>query len=538
MRGAAYLKLDNELKDRQRRTISPYGTPPLETYQYATFLIAITGMNTYASLDLYTRIVPGEINVKTQKLTFTNQYGERVVTDRFEKAFSVESKQVEGRTTYLVEHTDISAYLDNYFLEIIQYLKDAIKVHKNTNARSLSATPRSEDGIADHLRLEKMIKDLTIRKPLSPCISRVLQLLKTEPFGNQPGISQICSTTFAENTRLGVVKRGAPLSDSPGLFALANLFYDTITMGSPNLTIGTIQVDGKPSTMEQYVAFMTNLSKKYALDDTPRTAAEYEKKGLSGIINKRDERDCQGTTGDIPLSSDTTKKVQEIIKTMFNEQVKHAAKCSEIINMLFKFTYSTSKSDDKKEEKTDDKKRIILINLSDGLVFKGFPELQRINHLTREYLAGYHSNCENKYEEAVKYIVDDQKAKKDTAEAAKTLQKAQQDAALAKTIQEQDRIKAEQAKVRNAATKTRMDALAVQRAKEAQRKKELDTHAQELADKAAAAYQQKKALQTKKPAIGTATSTATSTAPTPDLRMPYVNEHRIFGPRKGAQTSI
>jgi hypothetical protein len=207
------------------------------------------------------------------------------------------------------------------------------------------------------------------------------------------------------------VKPGASLSKSPGLFALANLFYDTITIGSPNLTIGTEREDGKPSSMEQYVAFMTNLSKKYALDETPRTGAEYEKKGLAGIVNKRDERDCKGTTTDIQLSLDATRKVHGVVKTMFDYQVKHAAICFDIINMLFKITY-----------KTDEKGRKIIksLNLSDALVIKGFPELYRINRLTREHLANYHSNCENKYETAVGYIIDDQKAKKNaaTAEAA------------------------------------------------------------------------------------------------------------------------
>jgi hypothetical protein len=317
--------------------------------------------------------------------------------------------------------------LDNYLSEIIQYLKAAIKVHKNANnnSRAVSTIRRSEDGISEHLRLEETISALMTRKPLSPCISRVLQLLKTEPFENEPGMSQICSATFAENKRLGVVKPSAPLSDSPGLFALANLFYDTITIGSPNLSIGMDEVDGKPSSMKQYVAFMSNLSKRYALDETPRTPAEYEQKGLAGIKNKRDEEKCNGTTTDIPLSLQTTKDVHAVIKTMFDYQVKHAARCLDIINMLFKTTYETTE---------DGKKRIKSIHLSDGLIVRGFPELYRINRLARELLIGYHSHCEDKYETAVGYIVGDQKAKKNAenmAEKAKreAAEKAQQAAA-------------------------------------------------------------------------------------------------------------
>jgi hypothetical protein len=439
-RGVVYLKLEDELKDRDRRIISSYGNPPLESYQSATFYIGISGMSKYATLDLYTRIAPDETKVKTQKLSFINQYDESVVTEQFEKTFSVDTKQVNGKTTYVIKNMDVSEYLANYFSEIIQYLKDAIRVHKNANSssRALSTTRRSEEGISEHLRLEKMIDDLTTRKPLGHCIARALQLLKAEPFDKEVGITQICSATFAENKRMGVVKQGSPLSDSPGLFALANLFYDTITIGSPNLSIGTERIDGKPSSMEQYVAFMTSLSKMYALDDTPHTGEEYEKKGLAGIINKRDQIDCKGITAALPLSNTTTKKVHDIVKTMFQDQVNHAAKCFKIINMLFKITY---------ENTSDGKKRIKLLNLSDGLITKGFPELYRINREVRELLVSYYTNCENKYKMGMQLVLNEQKAEKNALEAKIAAEnakiKAKVEAEVKAKVEAEAKVKAE-----------------------------------------------------------------------------------------------
>jgi N-methylhydantoinase A/oxoprolinase/acetone carboxylase beta subunit len=76
--------------------------------------------------------------------------------------------------------------------------------------------------------------------------------------------------------------------------------------------------------------------------------------------------------------------------------------------MLFKITYKTDERG---------KKTIKSLNLSDALVIKGFPELYRINRLTREHLASYHSNCENKYQTAVGFIVEGEKAKKNAATA-------------------------------------------------------------------------------------------------------------------------
>ena len=409
-RGDVYLKIEDILKDKDDRVISSYGVPPLQSYQSGTFFIGISGMSKYASLEVYTRIAPGEIKIKINKLTFINQYGENITTNQFEKTFYVERQQVDGKIIYIVKdrsNTDISVYLATYFLEITQYLKDAIKSHKDTtyNSRIAPSTRRSEEGITSHLRVEKMIDDLTTRKPLGHCIARALQLLKTKPFENEPGISQICSATFAENKRTGVVKRGAPLSDSPGLFALANLFYDTITISSPNLTIGKNKVDGNKSSMEQYVEFMTTLSKQYTLSDKSLTSAEYEEKGLASIINKRDESACPSITSDIPLSLDTTKKVHAVVQSMFQDQVNHAAKCFKIVSMLFNITY----------DKTT--KRPALIKLSDNLISKGFPELERINREARELLVSYYTNCENKYWTGMKHVLDERKATNDAVKA-------------------------------------------------------------------------------------------------------------------------
>jgi hypothetical protein len=392
--GVVYLKLESNIKN---------STPRLESRQDAIFYIGISGMkDNPAILEVYTRYSSLDgIEVQTKTLSFMNKYQEKITTNQFEKKFKVESQEDGGKTTYFIKkersRVDVSEYLNDYFSTITQYLKDAIKVHKdasNSNSRIAPTTRRSEEGITNHLKVEKMIDDLTTKKPLGHCIARALQLLKTEPFQNEPGISQICNATFADNKRTGVVKRGAPLSDSPGLFALANLFYDTIMIGSEQLTIGK-------NSMEQYVAFMKTLSKQYEADDT---STEYQKSGLSGIRDKRDEKLCGNNKEDIRLTLDTTNKVYDIVKSMFQAQVKHAAECLKIINRLFNITY--------------DKTKPISIKLHDNLISKGFPELESINRDARELLIQYYTNCENKYIQGMTLVLNEQKAKKEAANAA------------------------------------------------------------------------------------------------------------------------
>ena len=409
-RGDVFIIIEDSLKDQAHRTLTTSNAP--RAFQDATFQVIIDKMDTWATLDVETRRTPGQTTVKIKTLQFKNNFQENVSTDEYKTEFNIEEKEVEGKVTYVTEksNTKISHYLADYFLQIVKYLKDAIKVHKNaTDSGTISTSSKSEEAITDHLRIEKMIGALEKRKPLGHCIARALQLLKSEPFKNEPGISQICSATFADNKRMGIVKKGEPLSDSPGLFALANLFYDTITMGSANLTIGKNPVDGK-SSMDQYIEFMKKLSEQYGSGIL--TSEEYQEKGLGSISNKRDKVDCSTSKDNIELTPDNTKKVHAIVKTMFQAQVTHAAKCFKIIEMLFNITYDKAT------------KKPIFIKLHDNLISKGFPELERINREARELLVGYYTDCEDKYMRGMLLVVEQEKKKKNAANAALNTEKA------------------------------------------------------------------------------------------------------------------
>ena len=439
-KGDIYLKIEDVLRDKDDRVIATYDEDRSVYFkQSAVFSIATAGMNKYATLELYTLLSPGEIKIKTNKLKFTNQYGEQSSTDEFELTFYVERQEVNGKTTYIIKNKEpknIVEFLDGYFSPIIKYIKERIKIHKDSENRTRVTTGRrSEEGITSHLRLEKMIEDLTIRKPLGHCIARALQLLKTDPYSKEPGISQICSATFADNKRAGVVKPGAPLSEDAGLFALANLFYDTIVIGSPNLTIGEKKIDNK-STMDEYIAFMTTLARQYTIEKGPRTTEEY-KKGLSSIIDTRDKEFCDKPE-DIPLSAKTSTKVQAIVKTMFEAQVAHAAECFKIIAMLFHITYDPTT------------KKPIAMKLNDNLITKGFPELERINRITRELLVKYYTNCEDKYREGMGHILIEKKATKNMTNAAAKAEANAKARAIANEIAAKEKEKAAKAQAKAA----------------------------------------------------------------------------------------
>ena len=435
-KGTISIKMEDSLKDSSDKPIPTYGIPPPNTYQNATCFITMPGINQYHTLHFYTLMSPDRIKVKIGKLTFKNIVGETIVVNKFDQIFYIENIVISGKPTYIIKDrsiTDMPSFMANLFSEIITYIKSAMKerkdnIYEGDRARSERAlgdrsdrgiSPKSEVGITSHLKVEKMIDDLTVRRPLGHCIARALQLLKTEPFPNQPGISQICSVAFAGKSteRIGLPKSGKPLSDHPGLFALANLFYDTIMIGSPDLIIGKNKVDGQRSTFEDYVAFMTTLANQY-MSNIPDHPQELEEKGLSGMINKRDEKMCTSSdnkplTDEISLTPQTTTEVRKIVKSMFQMQVNHAIKCSEIINMLFTITIHPTT------------KKPTMFKLNDNLIHKGFPELERINREARKILVDYYTNCENKYKDGMKLIWMEKETKIETglAQAKAELEK-------------------------------------------------------------------------------------------------------------------
>lgn len=514
--GTVFMKIENFLKDGPQGK-QLYEHPPI-TYQGGTFFIRVGNANHYDKLDVYTQMDGDIIKVKIGKLTFMNIEKKTIIIKKFSTSFYVRRDDAEYIVYQKSKPiSPVPIFMSGIFSKIIRYLRDTIKESKEEiyrlegltesdhdsdsdsdlwdkkrrdrsdsrygdsrygdsrygdssdrsdsrygdrsdsryGVRRYGTNVRKEEGITSHLKVEKMIDALEVRRPLGHCIARALQLLKTEPFANQPGISQICSVAFdgKSTNRIGLPKSGKPLSDHPGLFALANLFYDTVTIGSPNLTIGKVRVDNQPSTFDEYVAFMRTLSKQYMGEDK---VTDWNKKGLSDIKNKRDTDLCK-SADEIPLSSNATNRVHDIVKEMFQKQIAHASNCFEIISMLFTITY-----DPRTNKPT-------MFKLNDNIIREGFPELERVNRKAREILVEYYTSCENQYREGMKIVLTGQQAKIDAVKQAK----AREDAMKTQALQAQ-----------MVASKAESDRIKTRRAQEQARAKELQK--QDILTKSAA----------------------------------------------------
>lgn len=288
----------------------------------------------------------------------------------------------------------ISDYFNEVISNVIKFIKDN---NVSNTITSTSGVIISETGTTDELKLARIVQNLTKTKPLGHCLARAMQLLRTLPLKGQDAVSHICKAKFLEYTtssvsgtktqisRSGIPEPGKPLSDSPGLAALSQLFYDTVMFGTPKITIGTKAGPSpdKKSSLELYVDFMRKMSNLFEGSES-KLDIDYSKKTLENIINKRDKAMCSDISENLRIPSNNVGNVYQYVSKLYKIQIKHAADCGKIITLLFNMTRDKSSGR-------------YTFSLNDNIIKKGFPEIERINFIARDLLVRYYSNCETTY---------------------------------------------------------------------------------------------------------------------------------------------
>ena len=257
--------------------------------------------------------------------------------------------------------------------------------------------------VDDHLRIDKLIKNLTSVKPLGHCVARALQLLRVSPI-DSTAESNICKAKFLDTkvttdkydrrdkynqygsvtySRAGLPMPGETLDNSPGLVALSNLFYDTIERGTPQLVMGN-------TSLKEYMQFMKTMS-TYFGDSKGEEAEQYKTLKLKGVSNKRDRDICGAKVDSISIDDKKARDVQEVIRDLYRIQLQHAAKAGKIINRLFLIEAS-----DKGELK---------IHFHPNVLKKGLTEINSINQDARKVLVDYYQNCELAYMSGVNIVM-------------------------------------------------------------------------------------------------------------------------------------
>jgi len=386
--------------------------------QRGIFFIAYIGGNRYSQLEAFSKVegIGGNIKFTFGKFKYYNKKN-AVNPETIDlpsdiipnKTLTIRTERPAGAKAYIYTIIGSDKTISDYFTEILSKVVEFLKRNTldETSTTTSSGVIVSETGTTEELRLARIIQNLTKTKPLGHCLARAMQLLQTQPIKERDAVSHICKAKFLEYTttsasgtktefsRSGLPEPGRQLSDSPGLAALSQLFYDTILIGTPKIIIGTKPGPGpdRKSSLELYVEFMKRMGMLFEGKDFQKTNDNIIKEGLTGIRNKRDATLCTGISGDIPVARNQVDNIYGFVNKLYQIQISHAAECGKIIKMLFNIERDKSSGR-------------YTISLNINVVKKGLPEIERINFIARNLLVKYYTNCETTYLTGMKAVVD------------------------------------------------------------------------------------------------------------------------------------
>lgn len=282
------------------------------------------------------------------------------------------------------------------FHEYISRLLERLILYVTGSYKKRQEDGISDDGVIGPLQLSKL--DYALRnQPLGHCIARAMQLLNMDPAGKDAEgkafTSSICKAAFfvspdgTKHSRRGMPVGGKDLSETPGLLAMSQLFYDTVVTGSPSLVMGK-------ESFEQYRVFMKRMAGLFMGKEAATNLVVTDKTHLDSIKDIRNSVQ-QGICKDysdkvIPLTTETAQSIKQVVYSLYRRQLEHAEQCGSIFKMMFVI---------KKEGKEPE------VQLSENIMQGGIPEINRINRLAREVLIQYYSDCESKYYEGIGTIL-------------------------------------------------------------------------------------------------------------------------------------
>ncbi len=221
--------------------------------------------------------------------------------------------------------------------------------------------------------------------PKAHCMARALQLVSDSGLqaAFPPEIySHLCKTKFMTDTR-SLSPAGERITKEDGIYALAQLFYDTLRDATP-------QISAK--TQEQYKAFTTKM--KFVFEETKNTKATFpnaRRNPLDSIVNKVPTGVCDASTLDKSLkitNRDLIRQLRDNVRKMIQYQIAHTANATNLLKKLFLLPMESGKS----------------LQIHPRILKNGMDEVNAIAEEARELLIDYYSQCEILYRSGAEII--------------------------------------------------------------------------------------------------------------------------------------
>lgn len=234
------------------------------------------------------------------------------------------------------------------------------------------------DGLHTKVLLDAFRQTVPVK---SHCVSRALQLLSETGLSSsipKEVYSSICKVKFMSDNK-SLPEADSKITQSYGIYALAQLFYDTLRDSSP--AIGE-------ATREQYNAFI--LKMKYAFEESKEMGKATM---LSDVKNRLPSGICSDPKAKDHVlkikNREVIRQVRSVAGKMLHYQINHTANVVKVLRTLFLLPIESGKP----------------LQIHPNVRKGGMEEINRIAKNARELLIDYYSQCEIMYRQGAEVLV-------------------------------------------------------------------------------------------------------------------------------------
>ena len=333
--------------------------------------------------------------------SFTQMNSELVTEKKLDKTVSLLVQKVndEWLSKSATSTSDEPRLVTESFIEIMSKARDklaemetvkqgvnAFGRTRNVQMQRQAPTGQYDVGVAEGLWTGYMIKYLEGKEKGSSmpyCIARALQLIDANALEMvQPQVkTHVCETSF-EPAHGMIPKVGEPLSKSPGLLSMNQLFYtDTFT---EKTSTGDFAFQVKPADAVpgEYVQFLSMMRDVFSKDAKP--VAKF------GDIKFADVGCDQTTKGKTLTVSDqkAMTNMYQTVQMLFNLQTKHSLTVMNFLRTKLVEISGGSVGGVKQSS----------VRINPNLTKGGVVYLNRVAYEARQLLVNYYSSCEKVYQ--------------------------------------------------------------------------------------------------------------------------------------------
>jgi hypothetical protein len=340
------------------------------------------------------RLIEGRILVKQET---TDQI--EVQLFDLKRTIGSDKKMMDDKKVSFTRYSIEDIYRDQYNHSVPQQLQiifqkyaslDYAGKDENTSKRKDSPTmaqfEKNMGEVAEGLQTKLLVGAFTrTTPPKAHCIARALQLVSESGLQSQfpkEIYSHICKTKFMADTR-SLPPSGDKITKEDGIYALAQLFYDTLKEATPAIS---------QATQEQYKSFLTKM--KFIYEESKNSKVSFnnlKQNPLGTIVNKLPAAACGKDTLDKSYkitNANLIRLVRNNVRQMIEYQINHTANASRILRKLFLLPLESGKP----------------LQIHPNVLKGGMDEVNSIAEEARNLLVDYYSQCEVLYRSGAEII--------------------------------------------------------------------------------------------------------------------------------------